>query len=56
MIDLGRVKKIYKLNSNGGGGGKKAINGVNGVGKEVDEKKEMEVLILGAIALKGATN
>lgn len=55
MTDLGRVKKIYKLNSGGGGGGKKReINGTSKV--EVDEKREMEMLILGAMALRGSNN
>ncbi|CZR55439.1 related to protein cgi-121 [Phialocephala subalpina] len=63
MTDVGRVRKIYKLNSGGGGGKKKEVNGneVNGVNgarmeREVDERREMEVLILGAMALRGATN
>jgi EKC/KEOPS complex subunit CGI121/TPRKB len=63
MTDVARVRKIYRLNSGGGGGGKK--NGqVNGTGMEglsingtkEDERKELEVLVLGAMALRGVTN
>jgi EKC/KEOPS complex subunit CGI121/TPRKB len=58
MTDLGRVRKVYKLNSGGGGGGKKGIEGlsINRVGKEQEERKELEVMVLGAMALRGATN
>lgn len=51
MTDTARVKKIYKLNSVGGGG--KAVGG-----KEIGdaERKELEILILGSMALRGATN
>ena len=66
MTDVPRVKKIYKLNSGGGGGGAKR-NGqvergmeglsVNGVGmRNEDERKELENLVLGAMALRGVTN
>jgi EKC/KEOPS complex subunit CGI121/TPRKB len=51
MTDLARARKIYKLNGGGGGGGK---NGVKG-GIE-DERKELEILVLGCIALRGSTN
>lgn len=54
MTDLVRVRKVYKLNAVGGGGGKKGA--VNGVGKEVEEWRELEMLALGAMALRGATN
>lgn len=57
MTDLGMVRKVYKLNGVGAGsagGGKKGT--VNGVGKEVGERKELEILVLGAMALRGATN
>jgi EKC/KEOPS complex subunit CGI121/TPRKB len=47
MTDLARVRKIYKLN----GGGK---NGVKVEGE--DERKELEILVLGSIALRGSTN
>lgn len=59
MTDLARVRKIYKLNAVGGGAGKKgAVNGANGVSasKEKDERKELEVFVLGCIALRGANN
>ncbi|KAF4637468.1 hypothetical protein G7Y89_g619 [Cudoniella acicularis] len=65
ISDIPRIKKIYKLNNsgNGNGGGKKkekVVNGdgVNGVGKLTaeEEKKELEVQVLGAMALRGATN
>jgi len=58
MTDLARVRKIYKLNDAGGvKGGKKALaNGSsnNGAVREVDMQKELEVWILGAMALRGA--
>jgi EKC/KEOPS complex subunit CGI121/TPRKB len=60
MTDLARVKKIYKLNSAGGGnnGGKKGVNGTSGLGASgmEDERKELEILVLGSMALRGATN
>lgn len=57
MVDMGRVRKVYKLNSGGGGGGgKKGVNGVVNGKTEVDERRELEVLVLGAMALRGATN
>jgi EKC/KEOPS complex subunit CGI121/TPRKB len=66
MTDVPRVKKIYKLNSGGGGGGAKRngqVNGgieglsVNGMGmRNEDERKELENLVLGAMALRGVTN
>lgn len=55
MTDLARVRKIYKLNTPGGGGGKKS-GAVNGTNKEKEERKDMEIFILGSIALRGATN
>ena len=54
MTDLARIRKIYKLDT-GGGGVKKVTNGVNGV-SAVDERKEFETLVLGSMALRGATN
>lgn len=69
MTDVPRVKKIYKLNSGGGGGGgggakrngqvERGMEGlsVNGVGmRNEDERKELENLVLGAMALRGVTN
>jgi EKC/KEOPS complex subunit CGI121/TPRKB len=65
MTDVVRVRKIYKLNSSGGGGGKKkgpvnggggeGLNG-NGVGSEVDERKDLEISVLGCMALRVVTN
>ncbi|CAD6442323.1 16432d8d-74f0-4f90-84b9-cf01ec903180 [Sclerotinia trifoliorum] len=55
MTDIARVKKLYKLNASGGGGGKKGA--VNGVSEKIqDERKELEIMVLGAMALRGATN
>lgn len=59
ITDVTRVKKVYKLNNvpslGGGGGGKKTNGVVNGVGGRSGEegRKELEVLILGAMALRG---
>lgn len=57
MTDLKRARKVYKLNSGGGGGGgggKK--RDVEGLEREVDERRELEVLVLGAMALRGSVN
>jgi EKC/KEOPS complex subunit CGI121/TPRKB len=68
MTDVPRVKKIYKLNSAGGAGGGGAkrngqVNGgmeglsINGMGmRNESERKELENLVLGAMALRGVTN
>jgi EKC/KEOPS complex subunit CGI121/TPRKB len=66
MTDVPRVKKIYKLNSGGGGGAKRneQVSGgrmeglsINGMGMRTeDERKELENLVLGAMALRGVTN
>jgi EKC/KEOPS complex subunit CGI121/TPRKB len=57
MTDWAKVKKIYKLNSvpTGSGSGKKATNGVveHPSGEEL---KELEVMILGSMALRGAAS
>ena len=53
MTDLGRVRKIYKLNA--GSEGKKGAAQVNAVMVE-DERRELEVLVIGCMALRGATN
>jgi EKC/KEOPS complex subunit CGI121/TPRKB len=50
MTDLARVRKIYKLNE-GRGGGKNGVKG--GID---DERKEVEILVMGCIALRGSTN
>lgn len=68
LTDWARVKKLYKLNAlggSGGGGGKKKVNGFgagNEGGRKVedekdreDERRELEVLVLGSMALKGST-
>jgi EKC/KEOPS complex subunit CGI121/TPRKB len=53
--DIEKVRKVYKLG--GDGGAKKGKKGavVNGDGAvKKDERREMEVVILGTIALKGS--
>lgn len=56
-VDEAKVRRYYKLNS--AGGGKKQANGVNGQGLagvlEVDSWRELEVQILGTMALRGAS-
>ncbi|KAI9648202.1 hypothetical protein NHQ30_002834 [Ciborinia camelliae] len=54
MTDVARVKKLYKLNA-GGGGKKGGANGVTNENAE-NERKELEIMVLGAMALRGATN
>ncbi|KAF2119733.1 protein CGI121 [Lophiotrema nucula] len=51
--DVGKVRKVYKLENPKKKGGKKGAQ-INGVGKEVDERREMESVILGMITLKGS--
>jgi len=54
MTDMQKVRKLYKLDS--GGGAKKGaktngtVNGIN----DVDERKEIESVVLGMMALKGS--
>lgn len=56
MTDWAKVKKIYKLHSVPmSSGGKKATNGVVEHPGE-DEVKELEVMILGSMALRGAAS
>jgi EKC/KEOPS complex subunit CGI121/TPRKB len=63
LTDVPRVKKVYKLNSNAGGGKKNGLlNGtaldglsINRNGEE-NKRKELELLVLGAMALRGVTN
>jgi EKC/KEOPS complex subunit CGI121/TPRKB len=63
LTDVPRVKKIYKLNSSSGGGKKNGLlNGtamdglsINRNG-EANDGKELELLVLGAMALRGVTN
>lgn len=50
------MKKIYKLNVGGRGGKKGLVNGSVTDEVKVDEGKELEVWILGSMALRGATN
>jgi EKC/KEOPS complex subunit CGI121/TPRKB len=56
--DVDKVRKVYKLG--GGDGGKKGKKGgvVNGDGdaerRKAEEKKEIESVVLGIIALKGS--
>lgn len=52
--DLGRVRKVYKLGGEGTGKKGKGGGSVNGVGSGKDEKKEVESVVLGIIALKGS--
>ncbi|TGO46768.1 hypothetical protein BOTNAR_0566g00040 [Botryotinia narcissicola] len=57
MVDIARVKKLYKLNALGGGAKKGGANGVSGkTENKVDERKELEIMVLGAMAMRGATN
>lgn len=56
MTDLGRVRKIYKLNAIGGGKNAKGGKGGVKVVGEVAERRELEVLVLGCMALRGAAN
>ncbi|KAK2625514.1 hypothetical protein QTJ16_004826 [Diplocarpon rosae] len=65
MTDLARVRKIYKANGGAGGKGRERGHvGGNGakvsvkteVGKEERERRELEVLVLGAMALRSLTN
>ena len=55
MTDWARVRKIYKLNSAGVGSGKKGML-VNGAAIEGEGVRELEILVLGSMALRGATN
>jgi EKC/KEOPS complex subunit CGI121/TPRKB len=52
--DIEKVRKVYKLGDGGAKKGKKgaAVNGDGG--EKEDERKQMEVVILGTIALKGS--
>lgn len=65
MTDVARVKKIYKLNSGGVGKGVSVASsvaslnlngGLNGAGNEEGGRRELEVLVLGYMALRGSTN
>ena len=53
MTDLSRVRKVYKLNTTGPPK-KREDTHVNGIDKaEMDERKEMIMSIIGAMALRG---
>ncbi|QSZ36379.1 hypothetical protein DSL72_006255 [Monilinia vaccinii-corymbosi] len=59
LTDVARVRKLYKLNGVGvgaGAGAKKGGVGGKDAKNDEDERKELEVLVLGAMALRGATN
>lgn len=56
MTDVARVKKIYKLNNTAAVNGQGKQNGVGAGNKPDEERKELETLILGTMALRGATN
>lgn len=56
MTDLPRVKKIYKLNNAGFVNARPKGDAVNGEAGLGDEGKELEILILGSMALRGSTN
>jgi hypothetical protein len=52
--DLLKVKKVYKLADVGGGRGKKGAKGGHvDVDVDVDERKEIEGVILGIMSAKG---
>jgi len=56
MTDLARVKKVYKLNTVSSVSGDVPENGaVNGDGKSKDWRRQLEVLLLGAMALRGVS-
>lgn len=52
--DVGKIRKIYKLGEGGAKGKGKKGAAVNGESKGRDERKEMESVILGTMALKGS--
>ena len=60
MTDMARLKKVYKLNSGNSRtskptGGAKAASGMNGTVDQEKERLEMEVAIIGIMALRGAS-
>ncbi|MCJ1404124.1 hypothetical protein MMC11_007349 [Xylographa trunciseda] len=60
LADVGKIRKVYKLGEGGGGGkGRKGRReGVGDAGADGgggDERSEMEVTILGLMALRGAS-
>lgn len=57
--DLGRVRKVYKLNAGGGKAGKRKGAGDgdgDGSGRDEQGRRELEIAVLGAMALRGVTN
>lgn len=53
MVDVARVRKVYKLNNSGGGRG---IEAAVKESNKLKEERELEVLVLGSMALRGSTN
>jgi EKC/KEOPS complex subunit CGI121/TPRKB len=58
--DLGKIRKAYKVTSNmspkdQSKPSKPQVNGLDGIDPAFKEKKELEIALLGAIALRGAT-
>lgn len=58
--DLGKIRKAYKIGASVSSQGqskpsKSHVNGMAGIDPAAKEKKELEIAILGAIALRGAT-
>ncbi|OAF98857.1 CGI-121-domain-containing protein, partial [Paraphaeosphaeria sporulosa] len=54
FADVGKIRKIYKLGEGGAKGKGKKGTDVNGDGTARDERKDMESVILGTMALKGS--
>lgn len=54
FCDAEKVRAVYKLNDMGGGGKEKGGGVINGMNGEVDEKKELEGVILGMMTIKGS--
>lgn len=52
LTDKARVRKVYKINVNAGGGAKNAVVNGNGAGEKESVKLESDVL--GVMALRGA--
>lgn len=54
--DVEKVRKVYKVNSSGVGTGKNGEKKgvVNGAGGELDERKELESVVLGIMTIKGS--
>lgn len=54
MSDTLRIRKVYKLNTNAGGGRTK-VETANGIDVPELVRKELEASVLGTMALRGAT-